>query len=99
MNKYMSAEEMTNEQALNGFETYCETCRKHCEELGAELVCSCCKVFVAKKAIEKQIPKKVLPDKEYYEGICPCCGVHFLDRSTNFCGNCGQALDWSEEIE
>lgn len=51
------------------------------------------------EATEKQIPKKVLPDTEYLEGICPCCGVHFLDRSTKFCGNCGQALNWENDNE
>lgn len=29
-----------------------------------------------------------------YAGQCPRCGVVFLDDSTSFCGNCGQALDW-----
>ena len=47
-------------------------------------------------ALEKAIPKEVLPDNEYYEGICPNCGVHFLDRTTNYCGNCGQAIDWGD---
>lgn len=31
-----------------------------------------------------------------YAGQCPRCGVVFLDCSTNYCGNCGQALDWGE---
>ena len=52
---------------------------------------------VAKRAVEKQILKKVLPDSKYYgNGICPNCNAVFVDKSTNFCGNCGQALDWSE---
>lgn len=52
----------------------------------------------AEKAIEKQIPKKPLSDNEYYlEGICPTCGVHFLDKGTKYCGNCGQALNWEDE--
>jgi hypothetical protein len=43
------------------------------------------------------IPKKPLPENKYYgNGICPHCGVYFLDKSTKYCGNCGQALDWSE---
>lgn len=43
------------------------------------------------------IPKKPLPENKYYgNGICPNCGVYFLDKSTKYCGNCGQALDWSE---
>lgn len=39
-------------------------------------------------------PAKVKPYKPY-KGSCPNCGAVFLDSSTKFCGNCGQALDWS----
>lgn len=39
-------------------------------------------------------PAKVKPYKPY-SGQCPNCGAAFLDSSTKFCGNCGQALDWS----
>lgn len=47
-------------------------------------------------ATEKQIKKKPSPDNTYYGvGKCPLCGAVFLDKSTNYCGNCGQALDWS----
>ena len=52
---------------------------------------------IAKQAVEKQIPKNVFPDSKYYgNGICPNCNAVFMDKSTNFCGNCGQALDWSD---
>lgn len=50
---------------------------------------------IAFDALEKQIPKKPTPYKGF-EGKCTCCGVIFIDRSTNYCGNCGQALDWSD---
>lgn len=45
-------------------------------------------------AMEKQIPYK--PRKErLIMGVGRCkCGVEFLDKGTNFCGNCGQKLDW-----
>lgn len=58
-------------------------------------------------AIEKQRAKK--PDFEgdgYADGhlvydtwICPCCGKHYeVDYDDyDFCPNCGQKLDWSEE--
>ena len=40
-------------------------------------------------------PKHVLPDKRYFGvGVCPSCGVVFLDKNTPFCGRCGQALEW-----
>lgn len=49
---------------------------------------------IAADALKKQIPKKPFPYKGF-DGKC-VCGVVFLDRSTNYCGNCGQALDWSD---
>ena len=52
--------------------------------------------LMAMGALEKQIPKKPLPENEIYgNGICPNCGAYFMDKSTKFCGNCGQALDWN----
>ena len=52
----------------------------------------------AKAALSKQIPKKPNPEREYCygNGQCPNCNAVFLDKLTNFCGNCGQALDWSD---
>ena len=50
---------------------------------------------MAQEALEKQILKKPQPS-DGYEGKCKC-GAMFLDRSTNYCGNCGQRLDWSEK--
>lgn len=50
---------------------------------------------LAKSALKKQIPETPLPYKGW-EGKCPTCGVIFLDRSTNYCGNCGQALNWGD---
>ena len=58
-------------------------------------------------AVEKQKAKK--PDFEgdgYADGhlvydtwICPCCGKHYeVDYDDyDFCPNCGQKLDWSDE--
>lgn len=52
---------------------------------------------MAIEALEKQIPKKPMPDSKYYGvGICPVCNAVFTDNSTRYCGNCGQALDWGE---
>lgn len=49
------------------------------------------------EAIEKQIPKAPLPEARYYgHGKCPRCAAVFLDKSTCYCGNCGQALAWEE---
>ena len=53
---------------------------------------------IAIKAIDKRIPKKPIPDNRYFgNGICPNCKAVFKDKSTDYCGNCGQALDWSVE--
>ena len=63
---------------------------------------------IVQKATEKQIPKK--PDYEgdgfdedgyliYDTWICPNCGKHYeVDYDDyNFCPECGQALDWSDD--
>ena len=57
---------------------------------------------IAIKALEKQIPKKVLNERNIY--ICPSCGANvetdcgddMLDYRLNFCDNCGQKLDWGD---
>ena len=49
--------------------------------------------------LEKQIPKKPLEEHFFGIGKCPNCNAAFLDKSTKYCGNCGQALDWSDEDE
>lgn len=55
---------------------------------------------VAAKALEKQIPEKLLPEQRYYGiGKCSRCGVVFTDDTTKYCGNCGQAIDWKEGEE
>lgn len=49
------------------------------------------------EALKKQIPTEPLEENQYYGiGKCPSCGAVFLDKSTKYCGNCGQALDWSD---
>lgn len=60
----------------------------------------------ARKAIEKQIPKKVkylnrhgdgsdLWNKDYY--TCPSCGRRLRNKQHDkHCGRCGQALEWGQ---
>ena len=56
---------------------------------------------MAIKALEKQIPKK-MNDIDEYEGdelcgFCPRCNkLQSNLLSKNFCGDCGQRIDWSE---
>lgn len=65
-------------------------------------------IDMAIKALEKQIPKKPTYDGDGYapdgtfvwdEWICPCCGTRYeVDYDEHdFCPNCGQKIDWSEE--
>ena len=50
---------------------------------------------IAIEAIEKQIPKK--PIKWYSEYICPGCSADlYIENEDDYCTDCGQALDWSE---
>lgn len=62
---------------------------------------------VAIECIEKQIPKKPILEADGYADdelvydtwICPNCDKSYeVDYdSYNFCPNCGQAIDWSDE--
>lgn len=66
-----------------------KTISKMLEEIEAiEIV----KLIVA--ALDKQIPYKPKSYPGYY-GECKC-GAVFFDKSTNYCGNCGQRLDFGE---
>lgn len=65
----------------------------------------------AKSVVERQIPKKPKPYKVKVAKIligngywgkgttvykCPYCG-EYVSRIYKHCGDCGQALDWSDE--
>jgi len=50
-------------------------------------------------ALEKQIPKKVVMQEikgDIELRYCPCCNVRFIGWGMKYCGECGQALDWSD---
>lgn len=55
------------------------------------------------EALEKQIPKKPIEQGEGISFNCPVCGnyvgyVAAMARETqNYCNECGQALEWSEQ--
>ena len=51
---------------------------------------------MAIQALEKQIPKKPKTDDRYVMYICPRCN-EFIKINKNYCMNCGQKLDWSDE--
>ena len=61
---------------------------------------------MAFSALEKQIPKELIAEGDgYADGemvydsfYCPSCDYHMEDYEVkNYCPNCGQAIDWSEE--
>lgn len=53
-------------------------------------------VRVVSAAAKYRISQKPKPDLFYYSyGKCPECDTVFMNKLTNYCGNCGQALDWS----
>lgn len=67
-------------------------------------------IDVAIRALEKQIPKKPTYDGDGYapdgtfvwdEWLCPCCGERYeVDYDDyDYCPNCGQHLDRSDENE
>lgn len=60
-------------------------------------------IALACKALEKQIPKKVIFGDDEQDSICcPNCKGELLSMDwydhwkCNYCELCGQALDWSE---
>ena len=61
-------------------------------------------VMTAIRALEKQIPKKPISRWTGNETVieCPNCQKYPFDLgeyqwARQFCGNCGQAIDWSDE--
>ena len=100
---------MTEKEAI---ETLQEKSLERCEAFGFDCGnCDKCEVTIAYdmaiKALEKQIPEKPISEERYY--ICPCCrgdlGVSDDDifiyefPTPKYCGDCGQALDWSDTDE
>ena len=58
---------------------------------------------LAISALDKQIPHKLKPNNSQSKGGCipvcgKCNGIMDLEQGDlNYCPNCGQALDWSDE--
>ena len=80
---------MTEKEALESlkYEVYEEG---HCSYIEEEL-------DIAIKALEKQIPKKVVNRAKRNDVLvanCPACRCVVLSRP--YCARCGQRLDWSE---
>lgn len=55
-------------------------------------------IAVAAKSLQKQIPQKpirIVFDPDFPFGKCPRCEK--VNCKTEYCSNCGQKFDWSEE--
>ena len=71
--------------------------REHYESI--EIVEEACRMGM--NALKTSAPMKVVVDEQTGRCACPSCGEpNFLendhDTLNNFCGCCGQAIDWSE---
>ena len=90
---------MTNQEAINDLKvilseiTECEESICYVTDIDAE------PLRLAIKALEKQIPKKPVYGAANIK--CPNCGAtllyYFHSFKIDYCNECGQRLDWSEE--
>lgn len=90
---------MTNQEAINDLKvilseiTECEESICYITDVDAE------PLKLAIKALEKQIPK--MPIYGAANIKCPNCGAtllyYFHSFKIDYCDECGQRLDWSEE--
>ena len=48
--------------------------------------------------VDEQVIGNIFPYRDIYK--CPNCGRQFRNNSSlNYCYNCGQRLDWSDEMD
>ena len=81
---------MKYEEAIKVLQTYGHNCRC-CAKEGLEAS------KIAIEVLNKQIP--FTPETNNLKvGLGRCkCGAEFLDKLTNYCGNCGQRILWEVE--
>ena len=82
---------MTYQEAINTIEHGCI----YRDKRGGEAL------EIAVLALEKQIPKKPVTEKDKVIfgivcGRCPYCDSAVYSTTNLYCHNCGQALDWSD---
>lgn len=61
--------------------------------------------FIKEKKLLQELVNKAKPKKPIFPGEnyfflwkCPSCNQDFIsDSANNYCLNCGQAIDWSED--
>lgn len=48
---------------------------------------------IIKESLEKQLPKKIVPNSHGYPQFCPLCGKSYPVDYPSACNNCGQRLE------
>lgn len=85
---------MTNQEALN---IMCERCSVHdvCQGTG------CTPRAMLQELVDRATPKKPYGTNGDWANLsmnrCPYCKAYPLSPNDDYCPNCGQAIDWSEE--
>ena len=74
-----------------------EYCAEICGGYHKDNTCENCEINAAINALDKQI--LFTPETNNLKvGLGRCkCGAEFLDKLTNYCGNCGQRILWEVE--
>lgn len=58
------------------------------------------KIAMPMKVIKKFYTEKHIGGRKFYIAKCPNCNSRLEHNSlNNYCGNCGQRLDWEEQDE
>lgn len=73
----------------------------HGEEFYGEVVEAC---VIGRDAVLKLVKKSPFPDGDKSIYSCACCGSgeYLFNEDGNYnryCGNCGQAIDWSADAK
>ena len=99
---------MTENEAIKNIKDILDECTESEEAVCYVTDVNAPALEMAIKALEKQIPKNPTYDGDGYapdgmfiwdEWICPCCGRRYeVDYDDyDYCPDCGQKLDWSNE--
>ena len=99
---------MTESEAIKNLKDILDECTESEEAVCYVTDVDAPALEMAIKALEKQIPKKLTYEGDGYapdgtfiwgEWICPCCGRRYeVDYDDyDYCPDCGQKLDWSNE--
>lgn len=91
---------MDNHEAIVSLKTLCHTCDLFPKCVHEKPECFQA-IELAVSALEKQIPKKLqnlhrFRGREKCVGTCPTCGYACCSDYGDYCGGCGQAIDWTE---